>query len=186
MFSLHTLTLAGTLAGLVAAASVPVTPAPVTAPQAPTTPVSAPPSSVLAPDFTLTDTAGRTVRLSDFRGKVVVIEFWASWCAPCQRALPVAVEAVRKAGSNVVLLVIDIDDSETRDKVQRALTSQKLSVRVLLKGNATSRRYGVGPIPHSVVIGKDGKITASHVGLTSESATQAAMTRDITAALAKP
>ncbi|MDZ4829887.1 MAG: TlpA disulfide reductase family protein [Phycisphaerae bacterium] len=181
MFSLQTVI----LAGLVASASAPVSPTPVAAPPAPTTPVSAPLSNALAPDFALTDLAGRTVRLSDFRGKVVVLEFWASWCAPCQRALPVAAEAVRKAGSNAVLLVIDIDDSETRDKVQRALTAQKLSVQVLLKGNATSRRYGVGPIPHSVVVGKDGKITASHVGLTSEAATQAALSRDIAAALAK-
>jgi thiol-disulfide isomerase/thioredoxin len=140
--------------------------------------------STVAPSFSLDDVDGKTVRLSDYSGKVVVLEFWATWCGPCTAALPVLTDIARDKGRDVVVLAINVDDSETAAKVRTFLAGKKISVRALLKGKAVSRSFGVGPIPHTVIIGRDGRIAGRHVGFTSEAGFREKVLKDVSAALA--
>ncbi|MDZ4752911.1 MAG: TlpA disulfide reductase family protein [Phycisphaerae bacterium] len=140
-------------------------------------------AETLAPDFALKDTDGKTVELSDLRGKVVVIEFWATWCAPCMSAIPTIASVVKDAGSDVVFLAINVDDNESAKHIQSFLRAKKLDVRALVRGKETSKKYDVGPIPHSVVIGRDGKIVGKHVGFNNERAFKAKLSGEIRDAL---
>lgn len=132
-----------------------------------------------APQFSLQDVRGRTVRLSDFRGKVVLVEFWATWCGPCVRGLPVLADIARREGSDVVFLAVNTDDSESKERVRDFLRERKLDITALLRGREVSRSFGVGPIPHTVVIAKDGTIVATHVGFHNENAVRDRLAKDI-------
>jgi len=140
-------------------------------------------AAALAPDFSLQDTDGKTVELSGLRGKVVVIEFWATWCAPCMSAIPTIARVVKDAGSDVVFLAINVDDNETEKHIRSFLRAKKLDVRALVRGKATSKKYEVGPIPHSVVIGRDGKIVWKHVGFSNERAFKEKLSGEVREAL---
>jgi thiol-disulfide isomerase/thioredoxin len=132
-----------------------------------------------SPQFSLEDVRGRTVRLSDFRGKVVLVEFWATWCGPCVRGLPVLADIARREGSDVVFLAINTDDSESKERVRDFLRERRLEITALLRGREVSRLFGVGPIPHTVVIAKDGTIVATHVGFHNENAVRDRLAKDI-------
>jgi thiol-disulfide isomerase/thioredoxin len=132
-----------------------------------------------APQFALEDVRGRTVRLSDFRGKVVIVEFWATWCGPCVRGLPVLADVARRAGSDVVFLAVNTDDSESKERVRDFLRERKLDITALLRGRDVSKSFGVGPIPHTVVIARDGTIVATHVGFHNENAVRDRLAKDI-------
>jgi thiol-disulfide isomerase/thioredoxin len=160
----------------------------------PSTSAGSPPSSVIpvaladgaaAPGFSLTDAAGKTVKLSDLKGKVVVVEFWATWCGPCMASLPILAEVTKAAGSDVVLLAVNIDDSETVAQIRAALERRKLTVRALTRGSATARSFGVGAIPHTVVIDPRGRIAATHVGVANATAYRDRIAADIRTAKAR-
>ena len=116
----------------------------------------------LAPDFSLVNLDGRVVTLSSFRGEVVILDFWASWCKPCTKTFP-AVHALYEsyADSGVVLLVVSLDGSE---KDIRAWMEENgfPSGEVLWGSYAEAREirdlYGVVGIPHTFVIDRDGYI----------------------------
>jgi peroxiredoxin len=122
-----------------------------------------------APDFTLTDIDGNTVRLRDFRGKVVFINFWTTWCPSCRAEMP-EIEAFRQQheGDDVVILGIDL--GETAEEVRGYVESQGFGWTFLLDRDGTvAKAYGVKTIPASFFIDRKGIIRATVVG---------AMTRD--------
>lgn len=119
-----------------------------------------------APDFSLKDLNGKTVKLSDLKGKVVFLDFWASWCPPCQSSTP-AVEKLHKkyADRNVAVLGINVenDPAAAKNYVQKA----GMTYPVLLADNKTTRAYKIGGIPAFFVISPDGTIARKIVGYSS-------------------
>ncbi len=112
-----------------------------------------------AADFSLKDLSGQTVKLSDLRGKVVLLDFWASWCAPCRKELPALDQMAaryKKAGKDVVILAVNID--KDRAKARRFLQEARVkNVRVLLDPQgAVASRYELPTMPTSFVIDQRG------------------------------
>lgn len=114
-----------------------------------------------APSFTLLDLNGKEVSLHDFKGKVVYLDFWASWCAPCIAEVPHA-KLLRETlkDKNIVFLYVSLDSQEEHWKTAVA-KHQMEGVHVFLPGNfdsETAKKYHVKGIPHYVIIDKEGKI----------------------------
>lgn len=92
-----------------------------------------------APDFSLKDTGGKTVKLSGLRGKVVLVDFWATWCEPCKKELPELdklAKAYKAAGGNVVIVAVNIDDD--KDKALKFLKDKKIKNLVVVFDSAKS------------------------------------------------
>lgn len=108
------------------------------------------------PDTTLTDAYGSSVRLSDYRGQVIVLDFWASWCPPCLAAMP-ALDRLyhRYAADGVIVFGVNVNDN--RDPVQ-TMAELGVSYPLLVRGEAAAREFGVRGLPTIIVIGRDGKI----------------------------
>jgi peroxiredoxin/outer membrane lipoprotein-sorting protein len=117
-----------------------------------------------APDFTLERLEGGEVKLANLKGKVVVLDFWATWCPPCREGLPhLAKLYAEKKADGLQLFAVNV--RETKPQVQQFLEKAKLSLPVLMdtKGEVAGK-YAVRGIPKTIVIGKDGKISAVFVG----------------------
>ena len=118
-------------------------------------------------DFQLTGLDGKPYRLSDYRGKVVVLNFWATWCPPCQREMP-TLESLHKSG-NKDLAVLAISDEESKIISEYAASKGGYTMPLLLdSGGKLHDRYGRRGIPHTIIIGRDGKIAEQFYGMKSE------------------
>ena len=122
-----------------------------------------------APDFTLTNLDGKSVSLSDFRGKTIIIDFWATWCGPCRRSFPAMQKAVDKFKSdeNVKFLFINTWEREknVNKKVSDFIAKNNYNLYVLLDlQNSAVLDYKVEGIPTKFVIDKNGKIRFKSIG----------------------
>ncbi|GMU38461.1 MAG: carboxypeptidase regulatory-like domain-containing protein [Phycisphaerae bacterium] len=121
----------------------------------------------LAPDFTVTTLDGRSVRLSDLRGKVVVLDFWATWCGPCLRQVPFLTEVQSRFGAQADFVMLGLSLDRSIDELKRGVDEHKLTWRQALlegeSGEAIKKNYGIRGIPHLVVIGRDGMIEGNNV-----------------------
>ncbi|MEO7718388.1 MAG: redoxin domain-containing protein [Capsulimonas sp.] len=128
------------------------------------------PAGAVAPDFAVQDVTGKTAHLADFSGKVVVLDFWSTWCGPCQASLPATDKLAKKyKGKNVVFLpVCSWDDKSafTPWVKQRKNWTMKFYFDPAGRGakNIASGLYKVSGIPTQFVIGKDGKVAVGFVG----------------------
>lgn len=135
-----------------------------------------------APDFISNDIAGKPVKLSDYKGKVVVLDFWATWCGPCIKSLP-HTESVAKEFKPQGVVILAVCTSDTRAKYepwvkenQEKYADVNFTCEIHERGSATfaerasKKLYGVSGIPTRFVINRDGKIVAALVGFDSEDA----------------
>jgi peroxiredoxin len=111
-----------------------------------------------APDFALKTLDGKTVRLSDYAGKAVVVNFWASYCHPCRQEFPMFRQALEQHHNDFVLLGVDYRDI-TSDA--RKFAKDKRATWPILEDpdNAVALAYGVRAVPQTFFIGRDGKIS---------------------------
>lgn len=120
-----------------------------------------------APDIVMNNTEGETIKLSDLRGKVVLLDFWASWCGPCRRENPNVVRVYEKYNAQG-FEVFSVSLDSNKDKWVKAIKKDGLlwPHHVCdLQGwrNEASRAYGISSIPHAILIGRDGVIIRTHL-----------------------
>ncbi len=118
----------------------------------------------LAPDFTLTDLEGNSVTLSEYRGKVVFINFWATWCPPCRAEMP-EIEAIYQEYKDKGVVVIGVDILEPEDVVRQFVEQGGYSwIFVLDATGAVSDDYKITAIPTSFFIDREGVIQVVNIG----------------------
>jgi thiol-disulfide isomerase/thioredoxin len=123
-------------------------------------------SGTLAEDFSLSDVNGSTVKLSDYRGKVVVFNFWATWCGPCVEEMPMF-EAYQQQYQNFVLL--GLNEEETKEQVQAFLAEQELNYTMLLDEKAdAAAKYKVMILPTTIFVDEKGEVRFRHYGIMNE------------------
>lgn len=115
-------------------------------------------------DFELPDTEGRSVRLSDLQGQVILVDLWATWCKPCEKSFPFYVELYtkhRSAGFEILAISVDAEDAE----VATYLARRPVPFRVLRDPRGTvPSRLDIRTMPTAVLVGRDGKIRWVHAG----------------------
>lgn len=119
-----------------------------------------------APEFTLNDLGGKPVSLSDFRGKVVFIDFWASWCPPCKKEFPELNSFIKGYAPNAVVLAVNVDRKRSHvDDFLSRMSGLSGNFHVLLDPDSTIiPRYGARAMPTSFILDKEGVIRFAHYG----------------------
>jgi peroxiredoxin len=120
-----------------------------------------------APDFTLQDGDGKSLKLSDLRGKVVVLNFWATWCGPCALEIPWFIEFEKQFKSRGLEIVGVSMDEEGWKAIKPYVASHKMNYRVLLGNDSVGQLYGgVDSLPTTFIIDREGRLAfPPHVGL---------------------
>ena len=133
-------------------------------------------SSTIPEDYELPTVDGRKVRLSDYKGKVLVVDFWATWCAPCRQEIPQLVRIAdhnRTRGLEVIGLHIDDDGRSTPEAIKQFVTNYEISYTVAMASNKMFTDYlgkEESAIPQTLVFNRDGRLIAHFIGYTSADA----------------
>ena len=118
-------------------------------------------------NFTFKDINNKKVSLADFKGKVIILDFWATWCVPCKAEIPGFIDLQRKHGERGLQIIgLSVDDSQPTAK--KYADEMKMNYPVLLAEGKEDILMAYDPIPSipvSVVIGRDGKICSKHLGI---------------------
>jgi cytochrome c biogenesis protein CcmG/thiol:disulfide interchange protein DsbE len=119
-----------------------------------------------APDFALKDRDGATVHLSDYKGKVVMLDFWATWCGPCKIEIPWFMEFEQQyKDKGFAVLGVSMDEGGW-DDVKPYIEERKINYRILLGDDKVDHEYGgIDSLPTTFLIDRSGKIAAVHVGI---------------------
>jgi peroxiredoxin len=122
-----------------------------------------------APEFALKDANGEVAKLSDYRGKVVLLNFWATWCGPCEVEIPWFVEFQRQyKDRDFAVLGVSLDEDGWKS-VRPYIDRQKLNYRVMVTTEQVDQLYGgVDSLPTTFIIDREGRVASSHVGLASK------------------
>ena len=120
-------------------------------------------------DYTIKDMNGVDVKLSSFKGKVILLNFWATWCGPCKAEIPSLVELQKQYAKDLVVLGMSVDD--TVDKLKPYATQYKINYPILVGLGRDDVQEAFGPlwgIPVTVFIDRDGRIAKRHSGIASK------------------
>lgn len=123
-----------------------------------------------APHFALKDATGATVDISSYKGKVVVVNFWATWCGPCKVEIPWFIEFQQKyKDRDFAVLGISMDDDGWKS-VRPYITDHKLNYQVMIGNQVLADQYGdIESLPTTFILDRQGRIAAMHVGLVDKS-----------------
>jgi thiol-disulfide isomerase/thioredoxin len=110
-----------------------------------------------APDFSVPQLAGGTFRLSEKRGQVTFVDFWATWCGPCKQSLPI-LDQVYQAYKDRGVAAIAVETDGAEELTRAFVEALHLTLPIGMGGGEVSRRYGVDTIPHLVLIDRAGKV----------------------------
>jgi peroxiredoxin len=120
----------------------------------------------VAPEFALMDLGGNRVHLRDYRGKKVLLHFWATWCGVCKAELASLRGLARNLESDEALVTI-VEDSDDVEAVRRFAEARELSYPILLSERAVLRAYRVGAFPTNYYLNGDGSIDSTSVGIST-------------------
>ena len=119
-----------------------------------------------APDFSLQALDGKTMRLSDFRGKAVLLNFWATWCSPCKIEMPWFIDLQKEYGSQGLQIVGVAMDDASKEDIAKFAKDMGVNYPILLGKEAVGDEYGGVPaLPESFLIARDGRIVDRIIGL---------------------
>lgn len=122
----------------------------------------------LAPEFTINGTNGEKIKLSAYKGKVIILDFWATWCPPCRRGIPDLISLKNQYKDDLVIIGISVDDESTAKDVIPFMKSIGINYKVGYANNEIIQNYGgIQAIPTSFIIDKKGRQVKSFVGLES-------------------
>jgi len=127
----------------------------------PSLPVGSIPEDALGKDL-----EGNPILVSQYQGKVVIVSFWASWCGPCMKELPVLASVVKQVGPDhlQVIAINYRDEYQPFKYVVNVLKDYPITFMRRDPNNRTAKKYGVQGIPRMIIIGRDGKVAADHTG----------------------
>jgi peroxiredoxin len=138
-----------------------------------------------APDFALKDANGNTVRLSDYKGKVVLLDFWATWCGPCKVEIPWFIQFEQQyKDKGFAVLGVSMDE-DGWSAVKPFIEEHKMNYRVALGNDQVSELYGgLDSLPTTLLVDRSGRIAKVHIGL--DVSGRDAFENEITNLLASP
>ena len=121
----------------------------------------------IAPDFTLKSETGKNLKLSELRGKVIMINFWASWCGPCRQEMPV-LDQLYKHYRPLDFTVLGVNVEQNPDDAKSLLKDVSVSFPILFdKENKVSKLYNIKGMPSTVLVDRDGNVRYVHIGYQS-------------------
>ena len=122
-----------------------------------------------APELGLEDTVGKQANLKDYRGKVVVVDFWATWCHGCLQEMPWFAEFQRKYGDQGLSVIGVSLDAEGWKVVKPFVAKAAVPYRIVLGNDSRAQAYGIGNMPDTFLIDQEGRIAATYVGMVDRS-----------------
>ena len=120
----------------------------------------------LAPGFTLFTPAGEKISLSDYSGKIVILDFWATWCLPCQKGIPDLVSIQKNYSNNLTVIGISLDQPSGQKKLSEFIKEYKINYPIVIGTEEVAESYGnIQAIPTIFIINKKGKIINEYIGI---------------------
>lgn len=120
--------------------------------------------AIMAPDFTLPGTSEEEIKLSDYRGKIVLLNFWATFCAPCRMEMPsLQAISIKYQNDDVVVVAVSLDSGREK-AVKKWIKKMQLEFPIALEGNTAGDSYEVSALPVTFIIGKNGQLIGRILG----------------------
>ena len=127
-------------------------------------------TATLAPDFSLESIDGKSMKLSDLRGRAVLLNFWATWCSPCKIEMPWFVELQKQYGAQGLQIVGVAMDDASKEDIAKFAKDMDVNYPILIGKESVGDQYGGVPaLPETFVIGRDGKFVDKIIGLKGKS-----------------